>query len=402
VASGLPAAAPHWRDTAWRVGFLGLCTAIVYARKPDMFERPQFWAEDGSIFFAQALTLGPAAFVTPYAGYHLGIQRVVAAVAAAIAAVAAPAIYVAASLALTLWVVARTLSTRFPLQPRAVAGLAVVLVPDTGDSLLILSGVQWFLAVGLVALAISDDPHTTRQKVHDAITALVFATTGPFGTLLAPIFAWRAWVRRSHWSGILAAIVAVAGLIQLVFLASAPGNPRPAMSAVHALVAVGNRVGGSLLLGAWLPKEPGLVLGSLLGLGTLAGLAWLVCRPGPFRTQRLWCGAACVLILAAGLVRGKDLLVDLGRPGWGSRYFVPSQILAAWLVTWLLVEGSRLQRRLAAGVLLAMLVVNLPRLREAELFDMLWERYAEQIRPGEAIIVPINPLVWTIELPAGW
>jgi hypothetical protein len=118
--------------------------------------------------------------------------------------------------------------------------------------------------------------------------------------------------------------------------------------------------------------------------------------------QRLWCGAAFALLLAAGLVRGKDSLVELRWPEHGSHYFVPPQILATWLVAWLLVEAGRLQRRLAAGVLLAMLLVNLPRLREAELVDMQWERYAEQIRPGEAIVVPINPLVWTIELPAGW
>jgi hypothetical protein len=400
---------PPWRDAAWRVGFLGLCVAILYARKPDMFHRPQLVAEDGTIFFAQALTLGPAAFVTPYAGYLLEIQRVVAALAAAFAPVAAPAIYVGATVALTLWGVARTLSPRFPLRSRAVAGLAVVLVPDAGDVLLILSSVQWIFAVGLVALLVSRDPQTPRQKANDAITALVFSTTGPFGALLAGLFVWRAWVRRSRWSAILAAIVASAGLAQLVFLIAfsmgAPDAPRRAVPAIHALVAIGNRIGGSLLLGAWVPMEPGLVLGSLFGVGTLAAVAWLAARPGPSRTERLWCGAAFLLLLAAGLFRiqvALDALHEVRWPGWGSRYFVPPQIIATWLLAWLLVEGGRLRRRLVSGVLLTMLAVNLPRLREPELLDMQWERYAEQIRPGEPIVVPINPPVWTIELPAGW
>jgi hypothetical protein len=100
-------------------------------------------------------------------------------------------------------------------------------------------------------------------------------------------------------------------------------------------------------------------------------------------------------------VRIHFALDQLLLPGRGSRYFIPGQIIATWLVAWLLAEGDRL-RRLAAAVLLVMGVANLPRLREADLLDMQWERYAEQIRPGHAIVVPINPAVSTIELPAGW
>ena len=386
------------------VGFLGACGVALYARKPDMFHRPQLWAEDGFIFFQQALTLGSGALVTPYAGYHLGVPRIVAAIAAAFDPVAAPAIYVGSRVALILWVVARTLSPRFPIQHRAVAALAIVFVPDAGEVLLLLTSVQWILAVGLVALLISDDPQTPRQKAHDAIAALLIGTTGPFSTLLAAVFAWRAWVRRSRWSGILAAIVTGSGLVQLSFLIRDPA-PLPtdhALAGMHALAAVGARVGGSLLLGAWVPAPPGIVVGSLLGLGTLAAVAWLASRPGPNRPQRLWCGAAFAVLLAAGLLRSRFSLDDLLLPGFGSRYFIPPQILATWLVASLLSEGGRLRRRLVAGVLLFMLVVNLPRLREPELFDLQWERYAEQIRPGHAIVVPINPIPSTIDLPEGW
>src|SRR3954469_13020568 len=54
------------------------CGGILFARRPDMVLNPQFWAEDGPVFFAQARIHGIAALVEPYAGYFHTVLRLVA------------------------------------------------------------------------------------------------------------------------------------------------------------------------------------------------------------------------------------------------------------------------------------------------------------------------------------
>jgi hypothetical protein len=55
-----------------------LCLIILFYREPDGFLNPQFWAEDGVIFFTQNLTFGLSAFWKPYAGYLHLTPRIIA------------------------------------------------------------------------------------------------------------------------------------------------------------------------------------------------------------------------------------------------------------------------------------------------------------------------------------
>src|SRR5262245_35341761 len=55
------------RPPLW--GTLAVSAAILIWRRPDAFHTPQFWAEDGEIFFAQSRLFGSAALLEPSAGY---------------------------------------------------------------------------------------------------------------------------------------------------------------------------------------------------------------------------------------------------------------------------------------------------------------------------------------------
>jgi hypothetical protein len=57
---------------------IALCLAIILYRKWDSFVNPQFWAEDGAIFFQGAHELGWSSILRPYAGYHHFLQRLLA------------------------------------------------------------------------------------------------------------------------------------------------------------------------------------------------------------------------------------------------------------------------------------------------------------------------------------
>src|SRR5438874_4257089 len=73
-------------------------TLILFSRRPEMVLHPEFWAEDGWIFFVQADTQGADALVTPYGGYHHLLLRILAAAAASLDARWIPVAYIGANL----------------------------------------------------------------------------------------------------------------------------------------------------------------------------------------------------------------------------------------------------------------------------------------------------------------
>jgi hypothetical protein len=386
----------------FNAGVLLACAGILYARKPDMFQRPQFWAEDGGLFFLQACMRGWSSIFEPYAGYFHFLPRLVALIAEAFDPARAPGIYVGCSLLLTLWVSARTLSERFPIRPAIACALAVVLVPDAFEVLLSVANLQWILAAGLVAVLISDDPATPAQKIHDVVAVAAVGLTGPFSTLFAPIFVLRFLARRSVWSGIIGALAVTAGTIQLICVLGHPAviPPGATVEILHGAIAIGSRLAGSLLLGKWVPNPPGIFAGLVLAAISLAGTGWLVMRAGAVRLQRIWAGLAFIAVLAASLYRCRFVLPGLTLIGFGARYFFPLQMLLVWLLISVFQSKLRGHRMAAGSIIAIMLIANLPRLRYGALPDLHWSDYAAKIRAGEKVLVPINPAGWTIPVPA--
>ena len=57
---------------------LFVAVALFY-RRPEALLQPQFWQEDGNIFFQGNYELGLRAVLVPYAGYLILLQRIIAA-----------------------------------------------------------------------------------------------------------------------------------------------------------------------------------------------------------------------------------------------------------------------------------------------------------------------------------
>ena len=93
-----------------RIVVVVVATAIYFIRMPGVFINPQFWGEDGGLFFAQSLTDGWISVLYPGAGYLTLITRAIANLARYFGAMSAPAIYnyAAAAIALaSVWVLLR-------------------------------------------------------------------------------------------------------------------------------------------------------------------------------------------------------------------------------------------------------------------------------------------------------
>lgn len=376
-----------------------ICTLALIARRPELFRHPQFWAEDGPIFFQQAWQQGLQALVEPYAGYLHSVQRLVTAFALLFDPRFAPAFFVGATLALTLYVAARTQSSRLPFRPHFAYALAVVLVPDASEVLLFLVNVQWVLAAGLVLLLISADARRPRQHVHDSIAAVLLGLTGPFSVLFAPLFLWRAFHRRTRASLILAGLVLACATAQGWFIAHGPPSQPPRDVATERILAVpGMRIGASLFVGHRVPSDYSLPVETALGVATLLAVAGLAVLRGPARVERLWLACALVALLAASLFRVRNYLPGLCQASFCPRYFFAPQLLFVWLLTTLTGHRHRWVVGVATLALLWIVAINFPRLREKALVNQDWPTHAEKLRAGQTVTIPLNPVDWSITL----
>jgi hypothetical protein len=386
-----------------RSAVLALCAVILALRRADAVTNPQFWAED-VFFFQRAYVLGWSAFTDQFAGYMHTILRAVAEFAVLVDPAHGPAIFVACSAAITLYVAGRTLSPRCPL-PRlgGAFALAVVLVPDTYEIYLNDVNLQWITGAGLILLLISRDPVGAWQWAHDLAAAAAMGLTGPFSVILLPLFAWRAWSRRTRSSAALVAVVAACGLIQGYCVLTEPLAPGAAPVGPIAfrliLPAIGRRIGGSILMGSLLSPETDQYVAAAVGLATLAGVAYLAFRRGAIRTERAMLGLAFFGMLAGTLYRTRHTLDGYFIPLSHARYVFIPQLLAIWLLLSAVGQRGRVGR-LAPLICAWAVLVNIPRYREPAYVDLHWSRYEPRIRAGLPVVVPTNPPGWYMPLPA--
>jgi hypothetical protein len=197
---------------------VAVCAALILIlllRRPEIFLHPEFWGEDGWVFFLQADTQGAAALVTPYSGYHHFLLRFIAAAAASLDARWIPAAYISANLLIVLLIAIALFSPRSNLPHPAACALAIVLLPHTGEVFGSLANAQWLSALGLVWLLVARDPLNTRQYTTDPLVAAIIGLTGIFSIVLTPLFFWRAWRRKTRPSMFLASVVAITAGIQI-------------------------------------------------------------------------------------------------------------------------------------------------------------------------------------------
>jgi hypothetical protein len=379
---------------------LAVCAIVLGLRRAGAVTNPQFWAED-AYFFQRAYVFGWSSFAEPFSGYLHTILRAVAIVTVKLDPAHGPALFVALSGAVTLYVAGRTLSPRCPL-PRlgGACALAVVLVPDTYEIFMNVVNLQWVVAAGLVLLLVSKDPATAAEWVHDLAAAALMGLTGPFSIVLWPLFAWRAWTRRGRASAVLAAIIAACALIQGFCVIHDPYMGGTAPVQLRLLFPlIGRRIGGSLMMGALVATNTDLYLGTVVGVATVVGVSYLAFRRGVNRPERTLLGLAFFAMLLAALYRTRYNFDWYFQPLAQARYVFIPQLIAIWLLLSAAGGKGRLAR-ICGALAVWGLLVNIPRDREPAYVDLNWSRYEPRIRAGLPVTIPTNPPGWYMPLPA--
>jgi hypothetical protein len=381
---------PKTHPSATRLCITFLAVALIAVRKSDSLTNPQFWAEDGAIFFLEGEHYGGwNLLLSPYAGYLLLIPRLIAAFGAWVPLLHVPAFYAWSALAITGGVAWWLQSPRLNIPGGAVAALALAAVPHTGEVYLTLSNVQWITALGLFALVLADDAKTPATRFSELALLTVVGLTGPFILLTLPLFLWRTWNRRSPWSFVLlgTALACAAAHIPSL-LARVPDVTAAPWVPLHHAAIIGRRVVVTLFFGTTPFPE---ILCAALAIATFTGLTFMLWRRRAIMPPALIVLTFAVLVLAATGYKERPDTWTLSELTNGDRYFFIPKILVLWLLAALaLTSGPRL-RPVFFSLLILPFVANAPRFLFPPALDQHWRASCELIARGQPVRVFIIP-----------
>ncbi len=386
--SGVPSARAAARTRRLLIAFAAV--ALVAVRKSDSLLNPQFWAEDGALFFIEAEGYGGwFDLFRAYEGYLHFIPRFIAATATALPLEIVPGFYAGCALAVTGMVAWWLQSPRIPLPGGWVAALAIGAVPHTGEVWLTTSNLQWITALGLFALVIVRDADTATSRGGELGFLAITGLTGPFIILALPMFLWRAIERRSRWSWILCAS---AGIIAACHLPSLLARTQPAevvpWAPWHHLAIAGRRTVGTLFFGHLELNE---MIAALLGLGFTAIIIPVLWQQRARLKGGLPLLFAALVVLAATGYKARPDTWTLSELGNGDRYFFIPKVILLWLLAALaLTSHGRVRITLVAAGVVA-LAANAPRFFIPPAPDQHWSTSCELIARGQPVWVPILP-----------
>lgn len=396
-----------------RLGWTLALLFIFILRIPDVVRNPQFWAEDGSIFFRQNFCDGAAAIGKPYAGYFHLVPRLLAWVAGAFRPTWVPAFYIAVALILTGVVLYLLQSPRLALPLIPLLGLAIVLSPTGLETYGNLTNIQWFLALGVLALILMQLPESKFVIILEAAFVAIAGLTGPFVLLLLPVFVvklmlnWHNRPARDRML-VLTAAASITSFVQVCALLNNPittgvqNLPRIAAGDIPFFVgaAICTHTLGPLLQ-TFVRFLPGIELGVVavgwMGLSEVGLLLIVVVsslKRSQLRFERLALFYFASAVLLVTVFKFRHSLPALVPSGDGARYFLIPTVVTGWLLISAVQEPGI---GLLAKILLALLLVSaVVGFRRDPFVNFNWPVWAHRLETGERPQIPINPPGWFI------
>jgi len=396
--------------------FLATC-AVIVARRPDELFHPQFFAEDGKVWFADAYNLGWLhALSHTWTGYFLTLPRLGGALAQLVPFLHAPLVLNLIAIGVQALPVSVLLSSRSAawgsLRFRLLLAALYLALPNCAELSSGITESQWHLALAAFLLLVASPARTTTTRALDLVLLLISGLSGPFCIFLFPIAAFIAFRRTGKHRLLPAAALALCCAIQLIALTilDRTGRPHHPIGATADLFVriIGGRIVLSTLVGnSGLPRAAGPEWLLLFISLTILGIAIVAaCFLQSTLEMRLFLVFSS-LVFAASLV-SITTLQPAQVPVWqilleqgGVRYwFFPTLALV-----WSLAASTRSRFPLlkAASILvLALTSIGILRdFRQPAFKDM---HFAEQVQrfnnapTGTTVIIPENPAGWTLSL----
>jgi len=401
-----------------RLALAMLLTGIFVLRFPDLLLHPQFWAEDGSVFFREAYCLGAKSLFLTYQGYYHLIPRLTALLSGFFAQTHAPALYCGTAISLTALVLYLTLSPRLSLPYKPLLALLIVIIPAGSEICGNITNIQWYLAVGLLVVFLMKPAESKIILGLEAVYVSAVAFTGPFALLLIPAMVL---VLKANWSVtaarrrsiLLTTAAAGISLVQLNSLLthgiSLPGiksadNLRPldyltiipdvtflhigmpylrGINYIHPIIQ-DSVLSGSLCYFSYIS----LIAILLLYAASISGKKYL--------TEKYVIACFGLIVLFTGYYKIRYIFAAHNYLGSGHRYlFIPSLMLS-W--TFALMLRDSIIKHIAAVLLALLLITAVYDYRRAPFIDFKWPSLISRAEIDSRTRIPINPHGWSINM----
>jgi hypothetical protein len=409
----------HWRNIgSWHHAAIFLmAVTIVVIRRPDAVFHPQFFAEDGRVWFADAYNCGwwPALLKT-WLGYFQTLPRLGAALALLAPFAFAPLVLNLIAIGLQALPVNLLMSSRScawgSLRFRALLAAILLALPNSAEVGVGITDSQWFLALSTFLVVVSIPPRSAVGRAFDILVVLLCGLTGPFCIFLLPIALFLAWRRREGWRWVSVGLLSVLSLVQAWgLLIVEPASRRTA------------NLGLSL---TWLVRivVGQIYLGTLLGSNCIATLSDVgssicfacVCVGGTAIVIScfLKCAAEMRLFLIFSvLIFSAALMSPQAHPATGVsvwamlagmpaiRYWFFPTLAFAWSLLWCVRSNVRISRAVSAALLLVMCIGICRDWRRPAFLDMDFADFARRLEAapvGTVVTIPENPKGWEMRL----
>jgi type IV secretory pathway VirB2 component (pilin) len=328
----------------WQLIVCIVCALAVFSRRPDAFLNPQFFAEDGNIWFADAYNFGwLQALLITHTGYFQTLPRLAASLGLAVPLIHAPLVMNAIGLILQIAPAIVLLSYRTqmwaPLRIRALMAMAYIALPNTSELNVSITEAQWHLALITCLLVLSVPPRTRAGYLMDLAIVALCGLTGPFCIVLFPAAAAMWWRGRERWRLVLTSILGGTALLQGVSIVHSALQTRATMPLGASFNLLWRMVVAQIYLGPLLGingalRRGDLYIYSMAVLGTaILGYCCLRAR----WEWKLFVGFA-VLIFAASMISPQ---ASYDRPqwvalagAWGTRYWFFPALAFVWVLIW--------------------------------------------------------------------
>jgi hypothetical protein len=373
---------------------------LLFLRAPYALLKPQFWAEDATVFFDQAARLGIASLTQPQVGYLHEFPRIVAWTASFLPSGPAPLIYAwsayLAGLAAVLLIARSSVGGHRSFGP--VAALVIAFIPHLSQEIFwSLINVQWTVSAFLVVLLVADPPETKTGTWMRTAFSFLAGTTSPLSAILLPVLMLRLWLLRTTRQVWPLAAAVFSGILQATVIAAngqgmLPAN-HPSLAAYLEIIGRRIFIEGFLPANFWPAASAHSMLTGALGTGLLFAGIILVRRLRP----------ACLLLLAAAslvcyasmarMSASIPKMFDLDLGGFGDRYFFPIRITIILILLIMAYDESRILRLGATAILCMIPFAAMSSFTAPAQPDLNWSRYAPLIDAQIPVDIPINP-VW--------
>lgn len=403
------------RKRALNASLLLAAIVVVVSRRLDAVLDPQFWAEDGAVWYANAYNDGAVRSIFFLEGGYLQLSsRIPACLAQLMPLSWGPLFFNSLAIIIQVLPILLLASSRFhdimpSLKTRMLFGFIYLALPNSEEIHANITSAQWHLALVAIMIVLCRPSDTPWWRVFDIVTVFLSALSGPFCLSLVPVALVKWWIDRNNWRFVLFCIICACALIQggCIYFSWHTRLMGPPLGASVELFAklLGGQVFLSALIGekghAWLISSHVFGYAGIVAFSTVAGSLILIYTlfkaPLDHRLFTIFCGlvfgTALLSPLASRTLPQWEALIP---PGNGQRYWFFPMLTFITALAWMAKKAKPKVLRGISMLTFSLMVVGIPLDWYHHPFvDFNFKEYVERFEAspkGTRIIIPINPV----------